>query len=213
MPYYQRFLDYLDFGDSRQSTDGSRQSTVGSQQSAVRVHSPSSIPDPRSSILHNPKILSLKSWPIPVRTQKGDFHSGRALVVGDAAGLTDSLTGEGIYYAVRSGKLAAKACASFLQGQTETLGPYSDQVNDDLMTELLEGNKIKHIFNTVPLKIHYFVRDNDRAWSAFGKVLQGERSYKDVKLGFGKWKVVWNLVSFLSGYFERIKTYRYKKKT
>jgi len=167
-------------------------------------HPPSSILDPL--ITH-----SLKSWPIPVRTQKGDFHSGRALVVGDAAGLTDSLTGEGIYYAIRSGKLAAKACASLLQGQAEALKSYSDQVNEELMTELLEGKKIKHIFNAVPLKIHGFVRENDRAWRAFGKVLRGERSYRDVKLGFGKWKVVWNFVSFLSGYLERIKTYRYRR--
>jgi geranylgeranyl reductase family protein len=192
MPYYHKFLDYLDFGVSHLT--------------------PNPLPNWGGGKGEGIETLSLKSWPIPVRTQKGDFHSGRALVVGDAAGLTDSLTGEGIYYAVRSGKLAAKACATLLQGQAEALKAYSDQVNDELMTELLEGEKIKHIFNTVPLKIHGFVRDNDRAWRAFGKVLRGERSYRDVKLGFGKWKVVWNLVSFLSGYLERIKTYKYRRK-
>jgi geranylgeranyl reductase family protein len=191
MPYYHRFLDYLDFG-------GCQLSAVSSQQSAVGIH--------------HPKTLSLKSWPIPVRTQKGNFHSGRALVAGDAAGLTDSLTGEGIYYAIRSGKLAANACTSFLHGQTEALRTYTTQVNDELMTELLEGKKIKHIFNTVPLKIHFFVRDRDRAWKAFGKVLRGERSYKDVKLGFGKWKVFWNLAGIVAGYFEKMKTLRYFRK-
>jgi geranylgeranyl reductase family protein len=192
MPYYHRFLEFLDFGDSHLT--------------------PNPLPNWGGGKGEGLETLSLKSWPIPVRTQKGDFHSGRALVVGDAAGLADSLTGEGIYYAVRSGKLAAKACASLLLGQAEALKAYSDQANDELMTELLEGKKIKHIFNTVPLKIHGFVRDNDRAWRAFGKVLRGERSYRDVKLGFGKWKVVWNLVSFLSGYLERVKTYRYRRK-
>ena len=191
MPYYWKFLDYLDFGGSHPT--------------------PNPLPNWGGGKEEGLETLSLKSWPIPVRTQKGDFHSGRTLVAGDAAGLTDSLTGEGIYYAVRSGKLAAKACVSFLQGQAEALISYSDQVNDELMTELLEGKKIKHIFNVVPLKIHCFVRDNDRAWRAFGKVLRGERSYKDVKLGFGKWKMIWNLVSFISGYFERMKTYRYMR--
>jgi flavin-dependent dehydrogenase len=207
MPYYYRFLDYIDFKGSHLSEVSSRYPASSIQHPASRIqHQVSSIQHPF------PITHSLKSWPIPVRTQKGNFHSGRALVAGDAAGLTDSLTGEGIYYAVRSGKLAAKACASLLQGQAEALRSYSDQVNDELMSELLEGKKIKHIFNTVPLKIHYFVRDNDRAWKAFGKVLRGERSYKDVKLGFGKWKVFWNLAGVISGYVEKIKTVRFMKK-
>jgi geranylgeranyl reductase family protein len=203
MPYYRRFIRYLDFEGSGQLAAGSppgsetgRQSVSGNQQPAT----------------NNQQLvtLSLKSWPIPVRTMKGNFHSGLALVAGDAAGLTDSLTGEGIYYAIKSGKLAARASESFLQGNTEALKSYTDQVNDELMTELLEGYKIKHIFNTVPLKIHFFVKDSDRAWRAFGKVLRGERSYQDVKTGFGKWKSLWNLAAFISGWVERMKTWKYQ---
>ena len=184
MPYYRNFLEYLDFGNIRHP----------------------------ASTIRQPSTVSLRSWPIPVKLKKGDFHSGHVLIAGDAAGLTDSLTGEGIYYAVRSGKLAAEACSLFLQGQTSALVNYSDRVNNELMTELLERNKIKHIFNAVPLKIHFFVRDSDRAWKAFGKVLRGERSYIDVKSGFGKWKMLWNLAAFLSGWFERVKTWNYNKK-
>jgi geranylgeranyl reductase family protein len=184
MPYFRRFMEYLDFGNTRHSA---------------------------SSIQH-PVTLSLKSWPISVRTQKGNFHSGRVLVAGDAAGLTDSLTGEGIYYAVRSGKLAASACSSFLLGQAGSLSSYSDRINDELMSELLEGRKIKQLFNAVPMRIHFFVRDSERAWRAFGKVLRGERNYHDVRLGFGKWKVFWNLACFISGYIEKIKTVRYMEK-
>jgi geranylgeranyl reductase family protein len=184
MPYYKKFIECLDFGPTTLPI---------SQQGTGMREGP-------------------RSWPIPVRTQKGFVHSGRVLIAGDAAGLTDSLTGEGIYYAVKSGKLAANVCVSFLQGHAETLRSYSEQVNDELMTELLEGTKIKHIFNTVPLKIHLFVRDSDRAWRAFGKVLRGERSYRDVKMGFGKWRALWNLAAFIAGYYEKIKTLRYLKK-
>jgi geranylgeranyl reductase family protein len=176
MPYYRDFMRYLGFD--------------GSQQSAVS----------------DPLAEGLRSWPIPVRTKKGFFHSGNILVVGDAAGLTDSLTGEGIYYAVMSGKMAAGSCKQYLDsGNPDALQQYSDQVNDILMTELLEGMKIGHIFNTVPLKIHYFVRDSERAWRAFAKVLRGERSYRDVKLGFGKWKIFWNLAAFAAGQIEKFR--------
>ena len=182
MPYYQRFLKYLDFDTSYRGGEGFI-------------------------------TQSIKSWPIPVKTKKGNVHSGRIMVVGDAAGFADSLTGEGIYYAVMSGKLAASSSIAFLQGKTENLQSYSDQVNDLLLEELLEGEKIKHIFNTVPLRIHCFVRDNDRAWRALGKVLRGERSYRDVKLGFGKWSIFWNLASFLAKIIAGWKEKNFRKST
>jgi geranylgeranyl reductase family protein len=212
MPYFEKFLEHLDFGVSQQSAVGSWQSAISNQQSAIGIDHPlSSIQHPASSIQY-PVIQSLRSWPIPVRTRKGNFHSGRVIVAGDAGGLADSLTGEGIYYAIRSGKLAAEACTSFLSGNDRSIPDYSHQVNDELMTELLEGEKIKHIFNIVPLKIHFFVRDSDRAWKAFGKVLRGERSYKDVKLGFGRWKIFWNLACSFAGFFEKIKISEYRNK-
>jgi len=136
-------------------------------------------------------MISFKSWPIPVRVKKGLFHRGRVMVAGDAAGLTDPLTGEGIYYAIRSGKLAAGACHAFLQGSGSSLESYSSAVNEELMSELLEANRIRHVFNSAPGRIHAFVRDNDRAWRAFGKILRGERKYADVAGGFGKWKGLW----------------------
>ena len=205
IPYYYKFLEYIDLGDSRHPALGTRYSVTDSENREPRTKN--RVPSTEYQV---PRTLSLKSWPIPVRTKKGNFHADRAIVVGDAAGLTDSLTGEGIYYAIRSGKIAAVSCQSFLNGETTSLKSYSDRVNDELMTELLEGNKIKHIFNTVPSKIHCFVRDSDRAWRAFGKVLRGERSYKDVKLGFGKWRFFWNLAAFLSGFLEKWKQNQYR---
>lgn len=39
----------------------------------------------------------------------------RVILVGDAAGFIDPFTGEGIYYAIRSGQLAALACAESIE--------------------------------------------------------------------------------------------------
>lgn len=148
----------------------------------------------------------IQAWPIPVRVKKSRFHRGRILVAGDAAGLTDPLTGEGIYYAVKSGQLAAGACMNHLLSGV-SLDKYSQEVNDELMEELLEANRIKYLFNTVPLKIHCLVRDNQRVWYAFGKILRGERWYADVKKGFGKWKFLWRtacrLAKQISDYKEK----------
>ena len=46
------------------------------------------------------------------------------LAVGDAAGLVDPITGEGLYYAIRSADLAAKALLSEIGSLTEKLQAY-----------------------------------------------------------------------------------------
>jgi geranylgeranyl reductase family protein len=168
--------------------------------------------DPSGTGIHFLETLSKASWLIPVRTRKSLFHNKRVLVTGDAAGLGDPLTGEGIYYAIRSGKLAAETCTKYLSGKIISVDVYSEKINDELMTELLEANKIKHLLNAFPLKIHSFIGDSDRAWRAFSKILRGERWYADVRNGFGKWKHFWNLVCFISGIVEKRKEKRFLKK-
>ena len=155
-------------------------------------------------------IRSMKSWPIPVKSRKGDFHSGLVLVAGDAAGLTDPLTGEGISYAIRSGSLAGHAVLSFLQGSSNSLANYSEAINQGMMPEILEARHVKAIFNAVPGTIHKAVQKKDRVWRAFGKILKGERTYLDIKRGFGKWKFLWGAACWLSGliYQYRVRGFR-----
>ncbi|MGH9489260.1 MAG: NAD(P)-binding protein [Terriglobales bacterium] len=52
--------------------------------------------------------------------RKRRFSGADWAVVGDAAGLVDPITGEGLYYALRSAELFA---AAYLRGQPEALGP------------------------------------------------------------------------------------------
>ena len=49
------------------------------------------------------------AWPIPAGVDKAVLTSGRVLFVGDAARVTDVMTGEGIGQAVLTGRLAAEA--------------------------------------------------------------------------------------------------------
>jgi geranylgeranyl reductase family protein len=58
------------------------------------------------------KDIPLHGHPIPIYTGKGQIATRRTLLVGDAAGLADPLSGEGIRYAIKSGRLAAEAILS-----------------------------------------------------------------------------------------------------
>lgn len=59
--------------------------------------------------LPSPAPDELHGYVIPVRPRRGGFVRGRVLLAGDAAGLADPLTGEGISIGIRSGTLAARA--------------------------------------------------------------------------------------------------------
>jgi len=189
IPYYEGFL-----------------SSIG------KSTSPSSVSTSAYSGIRFLETRSKACWPIPVRTRKSRFHDRLVLVTGDAAGLGDPLTGEGIYYAIRSGKIAAETCSEYLSGNIRSLDHYSKMINDELMTELLEATRIKHLFNAFPVKVHSFVGESDRAWRAFGKILRGERWYINVRDGFGKWKYFWNLACFISGLMEKRREKLFLKK-
>ncbi len=56
--------------------------------------------------------LPLHGHPVPLYSGREKISTARTLLVGDAAGLVDPLSGEGIRYAVTSGRLAAEAILS-----------------------------------------------------------------------------------------------------
>lgn len=53
--------------------------------------------------------VPLHGHPLPIYTRREPIATSRTLLVGDAAGLVDPLTGEGIRLAIKSGQLAAQA--------------------------------------------------------------------------------------------------------
>jgi geranylgeranyl reductase family protein len=53
--------------------------------------------------------VQLRGHPIPIYTRREPIATARALLVGDAAGLADPFSGEGIRLAIKSGHLAADA--------------------------------------------------------------------------------------------------------
>ncbi len=52
------------------------------------------------------------AWPIPTRYDPSRLVNGRVLFVGDAAGVVDPMTGEGIAQALETGAMAADAIAA-----------------------------------------------------------------------------------------------------
>jgi len=81
-------------------------------------------------------VLGRTGGPIPVGGLRDRLVVGTALFVGDAAGLTHPITGAGIAAAVISGEAAGMAVARRLDGETDALAEYEEDVRDQFQTTL-----------------------------------------------------------------------------
>lgn len=95
-----------------------------------------------------PSQLQPYSWPIPSLAADDfarlDLAGPGWLLVGDAAGLVDPITREGIYFALRSATCAADA----LSAGTEGAQRYIDQVRGEIVDELVRAARLKARFFT-----------------------------------------------------------------
>lgn len=98
------------------------------------------------------------------------------LLVGDAAHLADPFLGEGIYYAVRSGSLAA---AAFLAGtgRTETAQRYAGQIAQRLWPDLIAASRVAFLFHRMPRWWHHLLSRMPGSLSEIVGVLAGQQSY------------------------------------
>lgn len=103
----------------------------------------------------------------------------RAILVGDAAGLMDPFLGEGIYYAIWSGQLAADAVSDFLK-EGKPLTSYEASVRRKIHPELRAASRIAWIVYHFPRLVFRATARHPEWLIAYGKIFQGRRSYQDL---------------------------------
>ena len=69
-------------------------------------------------------LADVRGYRLPLRGAGDVAAAGRVVLVGDAAGLVDPLSGDGLYEALASARLAADAIAALLAGRAATVEPY-----------------------------------------------------------------------------------------
>ena len=116
-------------------------------------------------------LENVRGYRLPLRGAGDGLTNGRALVVGDAAGLVDPLTGDGMYEAFLSARLASRTVADFLAGRTEELAPYADATLRALGPLCVASWGGKRAFDRFP-RLSYSVARTRRAWRVIADVLQ-----------------------------------------
>jgi geranylgeranyl reductase family protein len=104
--------------------------------------------------------------------------SGRALLVGDAGHLVDPLFGEGIYYAVRSGQLAAESILSQVKDERRSLADYEEAVRREIYEEFRVAVRMASIVYSYPRLCHRLLPRYQNIVMLYYDVLRGRETYQ-----------------------------------
>lgn len=104
-----------------------------------------------------------------VRAPGSPLSRGRVLVAGDAAGLLEPWTREGISFALRSGALAGAAAAGDVMS-------YAPAVERELGPEVAAGRRALAAFTAHPRVVHEVMRSLPGMWGLFTRLVGGQTS-------------------------------------
>ena len=107
-----------------------------------------------------------------------ELVSGRALLVGDAAHLVDPLFGEGIYYAVRSGQLAAESILNQLHDRQRSLADYEEAVRKEIYEEFRVAARMASLVYSYPYLCHRLLPRYQHIVMLYYDVLRGRETYQ-----------------------------------
>jgi flavin-dependent dehydrogenase len=126
-------------------------------------------------------LWGVRGHPLPIRLPGSPLAAGNVLLVGDAAGLLDPLTGEGIFAAIWSGRAAARHVARYLAGESGTLDGYRREVTIELLPDLETCNQLHFLFHAMPPAWAELVRRSSRAWRLVAALMTGDFTYAGIK--------------------------------
>jgi flavin-dependent dehydrogenase len=131
------------------------------------------------------RLTELRGHRLPMRQPGTVLARGRALVIGDAAGAIDPVSGDGIYEALVTARLAAEHMLAFLDGTAETLEPYESAVRRELDPLASAGWSAKVALDRYPRAVFALLRV-PVTWRLIEKLLLGEVSHPGEAQGAGR---------------------------
>jgi geranylgeranyl reductase family protein len=110
------------------------------------------------------------------------------LAVGDAGGLVDPITGEGLYYAIRSGDLASRVVLNEAQAPENKAAAYRQLLAREFAADLefasLLAKRVflgRFLFRTVPQRMVQFMQRSPRFRQLMQDLFAGTQSYSELR--------------------------------
>jgi geranylgeranyl reductase family protein len=139
--------------------------------------------------LRQPSRLECQGYVIPLQNRRQLYQRGRVWLLGDAAGLAEALFGEGIYFALKSATIAAKAIAA--DGLRAESALYSRLLRRELLPELRAAAWMARLIYRFPKLAFSHLVLNQQINHDFAGLISGQVGYRDcllkTALGFPRW--------------------------
>ena len=110
------------------------------------------------------------------------------LAVGDAAGLVDPITGEGLYYAMRSGDMASQVVLNDAHGIAEKAQAYRAALSREFAMDLEFASTLARrvfigtfLFGSVPARMVQFIRRSPRFRNLMQDLFAGTQPYLELR--------------------------------
>ncbi len=192
---------FFDFGATRRGYawifPGNNSTSIG----IVSINSKDNLNIALKNYLHHNNIsfktFKPKGFVISHYTPGIKINTGNLILTGDALGLADPITFEGISHAILSGKLAARSILSTNSPATAVY-KYKDLIKTNILKELFYANLLAYLVYKKPSVRKYLIKNYGfKLAMLVARIANGETSYeKEIKL--------------ISNYFKFIK-YRLRK--
>jgi geranylgeranyl reductase family protein len=115
----------------------------------------------------------LRGHRLPLRRPGTQIAGKRSLLVGDAAGLLDPVSGDGMYECFVSSRLAAAAILELLAGRSTSLELYEAAVDDELASLHRASWKLKRALDRWP-RASWRLARTQLVWRTVEHLLQGD---------------------------------------
>ncbi len=117
---------------------------------------------------------------IPLRPREQMFGTPRVLLTGDAAGLADPVTAEGISAAIQSGQFAAQAILDSQLDEQAARRAYQKQMQKTILSELRIARMLARVLYDFPrVRASLFARHGMRLSEYLTRIVMGEASYRE----------------------------------
>lgn len=120
-----------------------------------------------------------KGHVIPMSGRIKNIVKGNVILAGDAAELVDPLSGEGIYFALKSGLLAAEVISKKVKGINSDLSTYQQLIEEEFRAEFKVARKFSSLFYKSKPVIYSLIENRPEIIKLLLQIVYGEIKYKN----------------------------------
>jgi geranylgeranyl reductase family protein len=121
-------------------------------------------------------LTDVRGYRLPLRRPGAPAAHGRTALVGDAAGLVDPVSGDGIYEALLSAKLAAAAALDIAAGRAADFRLYTGELQKTLALSTAASWRAKLALERFP-RLSFALLQAPQAWRALEQLMRADATH------------------------------------